>query len=436
MNFNIHRGTQEIGGSCVEVWTETSRIVIDFGMPLVGTNQTSFDSRAVEKQTRGELRQSGILPDIDGLYNGDASLIISHAHQDHYGFVNNIHRDCSVYLGEATHELINITKTVLRKNWNIQNPHYFKSGIPFNIGDIEITPFLMDHSAFDAYGFLVKAHGQLLFYSGDFRAHGRKTGALYHLEKQIKESVDYLLLEGTTIGRNDHLSLTETEIENKFVKSLNEDLGLHLIYTSGQNIDRLVSIYRACKRTGKILAIDFYIANILMDMAEFASLPYPSKMFSEIKVFYPSRLARNIKEEDKQKLMYRFKSFKITRGEIDEQHKDVVMIVRPSMQNELELMTNLNGGMFTYSLWSGYKEDGKTKQFLDYLKERGMHQQTIHTSGHADRKALKQMVDILKPKNLVPIHTFEGEKYESIFTESHILRISDGETVKCEGSIE
>jgi Cft2 family RNA processing exonuclease len=35
MNFKIHRGTKEIGGSCVEIWTDTSRIVIDLGMPLV-----------------------------------------------------------------------------------------------------------------------------------------------------------------------------------------------------------------------------------------------------------------------------------------------------------------------------------------------------------------------------------------------------------------
>ena len=32
----------------------------------------------------------------------------------------------------------------------------------------------MDHSAFDAYAFLVEAEGRSLFYSGDFRIHGRK----------------------------------------------------------------------------------------------------------------------------------------------------------------------------------------------------------------------------------------------------------------------
>jgi ribonuclease J len=35
MNIVVHRGTHEIGGSCVEVSTAKTRIVVDFGLPLV-----------------------------------------------------------------------------------------------------------------------------------------------------------------------------------------------------------------------------------------------------------------------------------------------------------------------------------------------------------------------------------------------------------------
>ena len=47
MNFKIHRGTQEIGGSCIEVWTETTQIVLDFGMPLVEKDGVEFDRRGL-----------------------------------------------------------------------------------------------------------------------------------------------------------------------------------------------------------------------------------------------------------------------------------------------------------------------------------------------------------------------------------------------------
>ena len=46
--------------------------------------------------------------------------------------------------------------------------------VPLEIGPFVITPYLVDHSAFDAYSLLVEAGGRRLFYSGDFRAHGRK----------------------------------------------------------------------------------------------------------------------------------------------------------------------------------------------------------------------------------------------------------------------
>ena len=44
MHFKIHRGTQEIGGSCVEIWTDTTRILVDFGMPLVEKDRSEFVS--------------------------------------------------------------------------------------------------------------------------------------------------------------------------------------------------------------------------------------------------------------------------------------------------------------------------------------------------------------------------------------------------------
>jgi mRNA degradation ribonuclease J1/J2 len=107
MNFKIHRGTKEIGGSCVEVWTDTSRIVIDLGMPLVNPDQTPFDARETDNRSREELIQEGILPDIPSLYQdgSNTALLISHA-------------------------------------------HHAKHDEKFRIGDIQITPFQMDHAPF------------------------------------------------------------------------------------------------------------------------------------------------------------------------------------------------------------------------------------------------------------------------------------------------
>ena len=61
MNFKIHRGTQEIGGSCVEVWTDTTRIVVDIGMPLVVSDGQGFDFKQYKNLTTKELVEQKIL---------------------------------------------------------------------------------------------------------------------------------------------------------------------------------------------------------------------------------------------------------------------------------------------------------------------------------------------------------------------------------------
>lgn len=178
MKFRIYRGTKEIGGSCVEVWTETTRILLDFGMPLVERDGKEFDFRKYKKINIPELIEYGVLPDIKGLYNENEKLIdgviISHPHQDHYGLGNFINKKVKLYLGEATHKIIEINSLFTPQEIIIENANYFEKEKNFQIGDFSIIPYWADHSAFDAYSFLVEAEGKSIFYSGDFRNHGRK----------------------------------------------------------------------------------------------------------------------------------------------------------------------------------------------------------------------------------------------------------------------
>ncbi len=44
MTLTIHRGTHEIGGSCVEICSDKTKILIDLGMPL------DYDKHTTEEQ--------------------------------------------------------------------------------------------------------------------------------------------------------------------------------------------------------------------------------------------------------------------------------------------------------------------------------------------------------------------------------------------------
>ena len=419
MNLRIHRGSREIGGNCVEVWTDTTRIVIDFGMPLVEKDGSEFDFRKYHKLPVKDLIKKKILPYINGYYDDTEKLIdgliISHPHIDHYGFINYLNKAIPIYLGEATHKLIELTHIFTPQQNEIKNHKYFEKERPFNVGGITITPYWMDHSGFDAYSFLIESKGKSLFYSGDFRGHGRKSKVFKRFTHNAPKQVDYLLMEGTQIGRGTKKEKTETDIEAELVTKFNEPGKINLVYASGQNIDRLVSVYRACIKTGKTLVVDVYVATVLKALASNAKLPHPSKDFPNIKVIFSKWTCNRLAKQNLEQMLYRLKHYKVTKEEIEKNPSTYVMIVRPSMKVDLDQISGIDGGNLIYSMWDGYLQKQTTKQFIDYLKNRGFSICQTHTSGHADLDTLKKMVNAVDPKTLVPIHTFNSSDYKNIF---------------------
>lgn len=305
---------------------------------------------------------------------------------------------------------------------------YFEKEEAFQIDNINVTPYWANHSAFDSYSFLIEADGKSIFYSGDFRGHGRKSKAFKWFTHNAPQNVDYLLLEGTSIGRGSDPFKNETDIENELVALFKASNKLNLIYTSGQNIDRIVSIYRSCVRTEKTLVVDVYVATILKIISEFAKIPYPSKVFENVKVLYPYYTSKRLANEGNEIILYQFKNYKISKKEISSQPDKYVIIIRPSMQKDLERISGIDGGNLIYSMWEGYLKKPDTKKFIEYFENRGFTIHKIHTSGHADIDTLRQMVNAINPKSIVPIHTFNAGDYSKIFN-CPIVLLKDGETV-------
>jgi ribonuclease J len=153
MKICIHRGANQIGGSCVEVECRNSRIVLDVGLPL---NVVSPDD--VE------------LPDVPGFTSPDPSLlgvIISHPHLDHYGLVSRINKTIPIFLGEAAQRILEVASLFTGNKVQFSNVMHLIDRKQIDLGPFRITPFLMDHSAFDSYAVLVEADNKKLLYTGD-----------------------------------------------------------------------------------------------------------------------------------------------------------------------------------------------------------------------------------------------------------------------------
>ncbi len=88
---------------------------------------------------------------LDGAVDG---VLISHPHQDHFGLLGGIPSHWPVYCGEATAKLMTITADIMGKHIGTKLGSWY-SGRPMVIGAFTVTPYLIDHSAFDAYMLLI-----------------------------------------------------------------------------------------------------------------------------------------------------------------------------------------------------------------------------------------------------------------------------------------
>ena len=407
----IYRGTCEIGGTLIELCAGGTRVLLDAGYPLF-LNGNPIDN-GVAKLPPEELLKLGVLPPIKGLYQWDSpdidGVIISHAHLDHYGLLKYVHPDIPVYLSAGTKKLIEVTQLFKICEQYPINAQTFKMYEPFVIGDFTIKPYLMDHSAFDAAAFEIKAGGKTVIYSGDFRGHGRKAKCLDSFIKQATKQADVLFTEGSMVSRSDELTITEDELEMAVVEELKGKKGIALIQSSSQNIDRIVSFYRAALRLGKIFVVDVYTANILHELNALGNnIPFPS--YAKIKVFYPYRLTQKVFKEIGEEYAKRFSRFRITKEQVEAQQSDIVMIVRPSMKKDLE-KCNLLGGTFIYSMWQGYRDSEYQQNFETWLEEQDFSTAFLHTSGHAKVSDIKRLIDGLDPKKIVPIHTMMPDAF-------------------------
>ena len=401
MKICIHRGAQEIGGSCVELESQGKRILLDLGLPLDAENN-----------------DPKYLPEIKGLDGKDPSflgILISHPHVDHFGLLSHISADIPVGMGAAARRILKAAAPFMPGKWPAPDKGWdYESEVPFEVGPFTITPYLVDHSAYDAYALLIEADGKRLFYSGDFRAHGRKGKLFDRMIKSPPEHIDVMLLEGTSLGRlgDDKPFPSETDIERKFEKAFNETAGLAMVHCSSQNVDRVVSVMKASKRTGRKLVIDLYTAVVLEATG---NKHIPQSDWREIALFVPESQSWKIKRNAWFDLLKQHSRNRIFREKIHESPERYTLLFRPLYQGDLTQGECLEGASYIYSQWEGYWDRGEFDGVKRWLEQHGIDKRSNHTSGHASPLDLKRLVKALKPGTVVPIHTFKPEHYEKMY---------------------
>ncbi len=435
MQIVVHRGASTIGGSCIEINHKGARIIFDLGLPLMDEQGKEIDS----KLSKNPSIENKILPNVKGLYSFDKpnidAVILSHAHLDHSGLMDYMHKDIPVYLNNDIKVGIEVGNIFYKDDMKLINvlehSKLFEYWKPFKIGDFKITPYLIDHSAYGATAFLVEADGEKVFYSGDLRAHGRKSITFEKLLTDEKlKNLDCLLLEGTTLGGNHNIGFeTENDVEEEFINVCKEQTNITFAQSAGSNIDRLISFYRTAKKCNKTLVVDLYQYHLMSELKKTypeSKLP-PFKNDKHLKVFYNFSQAGKIVKSIGEQTLFKYKSAKISKEEIVKNKENIILRLSQyeisKMADTILKSSDLKNANYIYSMWSGYLK--RNNSFAEFASKYNLEIKKIHTSGHAYKKDLFRLIKAMTPKVLIPIHSLNANEFEKEF--DNVKLINNGE---------
>ena len=323
----IHRGAHTIGGSCIEINSGAHRIIFDIGMPLMEKGGHTID----DQKLKSPSIENGILPNVKGLYKNQQpeidALFVSHAHIDHYGLLDFVHPSIPVYMSRGSQALIDIGKIFYPEQSKIHcnNISLYKHWQPVQIDPFKVTSYLMDHSGYDASAFLIETDNKKVFYSGDFRGHGRKAKLLDHLADNPISGVNCLLMEGTTLGGGHKDGLeNEQDVEDALCQIFSSQSNMTFVMAAGSNIDRLVSLYKATARSKKTLVLDLYTYYVLATLKKLTP-SLPPHPHDHLRIFYIRKHAQDIVDHLGKKVLYQFRDRKIEIDEIIEKRDNMIL---------------------------------------------------------------------------------------------------------------
>ncbi len=410
LKIKVHRGTHQIGGSITEIYTDSTHIFVDFGSELNADPEDSTDEEMIDMIRHARC---------------DA-VLFTHYHGDHIGLIQNIpEKDVDgntirIGMGKVARQvLINIHKTLAgfgdegtaHKDYvdllqNSDRRIDIEDGVSISIGDMRITPVLVDHSAYDAYMFIVEADGKTIVHTGDYRTHGRLGKKFFdRLETVLSgKSVDILITEGTMMSRLGETVPTEEQMQDKALKILKKPENRYaFLICSSTNVDSLASFANAAMKLGRAFYVNYYVFEQIKLYRKAAGENDPAFRFWKTYPF-ESMTAYNPKLKMTQPEFMRENGFLMLIGASDAYKKRIDCFRDP---------------LLIYSMWSGYvKRDADTydeKMGALYHGWDPNRRVDLHTSGHATADDIRRMILTVKPQEfIIPIHTEKPEMFEKL----------------------
>lgn len=407
-------GMGEIGKNMYVFQYKDDIIVIDSGLKFPEDEMYGIDY---------------VIPNITYLVENQKkvrAIFLTHGHEDHIGALPYVLRQLNVPV-YGTRLTLGLLKVKLDEFNIAANLKEIKAGDETKIGSFSIKAIHVNHSIPDCVGFAIKSPIGTIYHSGDFKidqtpVDGRVTD--YYALTQLGNAGVLAFLSDSTNAHRPGYTKSEREVGKTFDDIFARTTGRIILASFASNIHRIQQVFDTAVRfKRKVAVVGRSMVNNVKVSAELKYLTFPDSTLVEIE-------------------------------EVNRLSAEKVVIITTGSQGEpLSGLTRMaNGSHARISIvpgdtviFSSTPVPGNEKlvsKVIDGLSKAGANViyqgiADVHVSGHASREELKLMINMVKPRFMIPFHgefrhqtAFAQLAEQMGYEENAILCVENGDVVE------
>jgi len=400
-------GYNEVGKNCAAIKIDKTVIICDMGVFLENYIKLTEDEDIIIISTK-KLMKAGAIPDISAIkdWKKDVKAIIpSHAHLDHVGAIPFLAKKFKKAELLATPYTAEVIKAIL-KDEKMSIPNKIKILSPNAVyqikKDIKVEFINMTHSTTQAAMLAIHTKKGMILYANDFKFDstptlGKKPN-FNRLKKLGKKGVLALICDSLYAQRK---GKTPSEaVAKEMLREVmlgTESRGKAVIVTTfSSHLARLKSIIEFGKKMNrKIFLVGRSLAKYVKAGENIGIINFSK----DVKIL---KYRRQIEKELKKVNNNRGKYLLVVTGHQGEPKAVLSRIAR----NEFPFKLKRGDQVIFSSSIIPTEINKKNREKLENLikKQKARIFRDVHVSGHAAREDLRDLINMVNPKHIIPAH--------------------------------
>lgn len=409
-------GCGEIGKNMTAIEYDDHIIVIDAGIMFPENDMLGVDT---------------IIPDYTYLKDNKdkvRALLLTHGHEDHVGaisyFLDDIH--VPVY---GTPLTLGLAEVKLRRGRGGERHQLrqIQAGDAFTVGPFMVEPFHVTHSIPDCVGFGITSPVGLVVFTGDYKFdHTPEDGWPPDFAKLAEFSARGVLcmLADSTNSERPGWMRSEKTVSSAFDQVFANAPGRIIVATFASHISRIQQVADVARRYGRKLAITGRSMRDNTKMAqELGYLDLPDEMVIDVDhvgQWPPNEVAIVVTGTQGEPTSVLGRLARGRHRNLEIEPGDTVVLSAHIIPGNEEMTHRIINGLI----------QRKAEVLYEGVAD-------VHVSGHASQEEMKLMINLVRPKFLIPVHgelrhlTYHAKMARQMgYPPNHVAVIENGTVVE------